>query len=217
MCTTNGSRQGDIRMPLKSPTITSLLIVLFLTAGSVRGEEVITINLDVAECPWADSRLGEKLNFYLSSIDHAFVRQYRRHNDSLNGGVAIFDSAGVLDSSRVAKERLFVDIHVDRVGLEKRKSTIIPELIFRYRVYAILTGTLRIYDFRKDRLIEMKEITYEIKAADRWQVVDDDANDSELMMAPDDKLVLFGKLEDKAARDIFREIRTLAQKSGRNQ
>jgi hypothetical protein len=72
-----------------------------------------------------------------------------------------------------------------------------------------LNGSFRIIDINNQRLIKLKDFSYEVKAKDRWHLIDDDIHDSDLQILPDKKKVLFKKLEDKTASGLFKEITKL--------
>lgn len=104
-----------------------------------------------------------------------------------------------------------MDVTVERIDLERRKVTIVPWIMFRYRVYAVLEGTLRIFDIKKGRLIDLKNIECELKAKDKWQIVDDDKTDADLMVAADARQILFDDLEETAAAWLYEEIKKLTR------
>jgi len=189
-------------------------LLIILLAGLVLSQycqadtaSAIIVRMNLPENPWADSRLGEKLDMHLSTISHVpITRDY--------DCAELMSTPYYQDLNGVAKAmngRFLVDILINRIDLEKRKVTVIPQLIFRYRVYGVVTGKIRIVDLKKDRIIEMSDINCDLKAKDRWQFVDDDAGDADLRLASDKKILLFDELEDKAAEEIFKKINKLVR------
>jgi hypothetical protein len=104
-----------------------------------------------------------------------------------------------------------VDIKVDRIDLEKRKLTLIPMIFWRYRVYAVLTGTVRILDISRGRMVKSQKIKYDIRAADQWQLIDNNENDPALSIPADEMTNLFDRLDEKAALKLFEEIKEISR------
>ncbi|UCD17622.1 MAG: hypothetical protein JSV44_01605 [Candidatus Zixiibacteriota bacterium] len=178
---------------------------------AVTADDGIMVNVRLPDCPWADSRLEIELARRLSTIRNVPVTwvdsSVRSWYD--NHPKATFD-----DLVAVGKRlggRYLVDILIDRIDLEKRKVTVIPLTVFRYRVFGVLTGTMRIIDVEKNRLVGLKEICYEVKASDQWQFTEDDPTDPTLLIPPDRRYLLFQRLDRKAAAELFKEIRKLSR------
>ncbi len=104
-----------------------------------------------------------------------------------------------------------VDIKVDRIDMEKRKWTLIPMIFWRYRVYAVLTGTMRILDISRGRMIKTEKIKFDIRAADDWQLIDENEHDPALSIPADEMTNLFDRLDDKAASKLFEEIKEISR------
>ena len=100
---------------------------------------------------------------------------------------------------------------IDRIDLEKRKKTVIPLLVFRYRVFAVITGTLRVIDVEKERLIDIQALQFEIQAAEKLQAIDDDENHPTLLLPADARMRLLQRLDERAAGEICLEIRRLTR------
>jgi hypothetical protein len=193
---------------LKAATVVALIIIFVAGAGATDG---IIVNLSTASCPYADSRLKDKLDTYLSTIEKVPIITDSELPVSPGFQKNQRDFAVLVERGKKLQGRFLVDIMIDRVDLEKRKLTIIPLLMYRYRVYGVVTGTLRIIDVAKGRIVKMEKIYYDLKASDQWQVADDDTNDPALLIPSDDKLLLFDRLEDKAAAGLFDEINKLVR------
>lgn len=183
-----------------------VLLWIFILSSDSGAQNSIIVSLKTPQCPWTECRLGDKLDYYLSCLNRGSIA---REDLPATSGFVSFEN--LLSWGRQRGGRFLVDISVDRIDLERRKSTIFPEVVFRYRVYAVLTGTLRIIDLKKGRLSELKDIKHEVKAADRWQVVDDDKNDPALSIPADEKIILFRQLEDKTALDLLKEVKDLTR------
>lgn len=196
-------------MAMKKLSITTLLIFVFLIYNFASAEDGIVINLRIPEHPWADSHLGEKLDIYLSAISHVPIIRYDINDSILAASGESFQD--LLTRGQMQKGRYLVDIRIDRIGLDKKKMTVFPMILSRYRVYATLTGTLRILDINRERMVKVKKIDYEVKASDQWQLVDDNEYDPDLSISPDEKILLFDRLEDETASRLFKEIKELTR------
>jgi hypothetical protein len=182
------------------------LISFLILSGDSGAQNSIIVSLKTPLCPWIECRLGDKLDYYLSCLNRVSIA---REDLPINPEFASFES--LLSWGRQRGGRFLVDITVDRIDLERRKATVFPEIVFRYQVYAVLTGTLRIIDLKKGRLAALKDINQEVKAADQWQFVDDNENDPALSVPPDEKMVLFRRLEDKTALKLLQEVKELSR------
>jgi len=183
--------------------ISAALLLLF---ASVAAQENILVSTRIPDCPWADSHLDERLNLYLTSITNVPI--IRRQLP------AFADTAGfteILAWGRQQNARFLVDISMARIDLERRKQTIFPLLLFRYRTYAVATGTIRIIDFKKGRMTKLENIAYELKASDQWQIFDDEKDDPELMVPADRKQILFDRLDDNVALSLCEQIKALTR------
>lgn len=193
-------------MARKNILAVSIVALLFLSGGVTAAGESIIISLHAPDCPWAGFQLSEKLGFYLSSINRVpFIWR------DLPDRADLWNFGELLSWGTEQGGRFLVDLSIDRIDLEKRKMTVIPQLIFRYRVYAVLNGTMRIIDLKKGRLVRIKDLKYETKACDQWQLIDDDETDPALKTAADEKLILFDRLEDVAASRLYKEIKDLVR------
>ena len=187
-------------------SIVLIFATLLLLYVSAAGQENILVSTRIPDCPWADSNLDERLNLYLSSITNVPI--IRRELPSFT------DTAGfteILAWGRQQNARFLVDISVARIDLERRKQTIFPLLLFRYRTYAVATGTIRVIDFKRGRMIRLENIAYELKASDRWQIFDDEKDDPELMVPADRKQILFDQLDDNVASSLCEQIKELTR------
>jgi hypothetical protein len=193
----------------KLAVIFALILSLIFHWGLAAGGSII-VNLRVPASPWIDSKLSDKLDYYLSSISNVPVVKYD-NSDSLWMNTTGSSFQELLGWCRNLNGRFLVDISVNRIDVEKRKTTVFPEIVFRYRNYAIIEGTLRILDVNKERMVKLKKLNFELKATDRWQVVDDNENDPALSIPSDKKIIVFERLEDRAAKELFEEIRNLAK------
>ncbi len=189
------------------------LILLGMPGISVADNDII-VRLEYPECPWADINLEDKLDLYLSEISRVPVIATYRNNDSLNRSPRTSDFSDLINYGESMGGRFLVDIFIERIDLEKRKTTVIPQFVSRYQTYGVMTGNLRIVDVQKARMLKIKKIDCSLKASDRWTFVDDNKHDPDLNIAADQKIVLFRKLEDKVVSELYKEIRKLTR--GRN-
>ncbi len=191
-----------------------IIIVIGLIVGlaiSVQAENKIVVNVNLPECPYYDSHLDTKLYDYLSMIDRAEIT----YPDSAQK-VRLSDQKALLfdDVVKIGEEcqgRYLIDIDIDRIDVEKRKITVIPLVIFRYRVYGVMTGRLKIIDVARKKVIETRDIDYEIKASDQWQVYDDDPDYPALLIPADRRIELLDRVDDKAAENLFEEIKKMTR------
>jgi len=188
-------------MPPSRLILPFVCLLLVFAAVETSAQEGIAVSFSVAANPWADSRLENKLCYQLSAITHIPVSTgtYRT--------AARPEFSELVSWARRGNNRLLFDIRIDRIYLEKRKMTLFPELIFRYRLYAVAEGTMRVFDLKRNRLLENVTVTEEIKASDRWQAVDDERDDPGLAVPADEKTVLFDHLEEKTARLLYEKIK----------
>lgn len=193
-------------MMRKCMIVMALLLLVILPAGVSMAGSSIIVSLKSPECPWADSHLNEKVDLLLTSMNRVPVRR-----QSLPETSDILSFEEIILWGQEQGGRYLVDIAVDRIDLERRKVTILPWVIFHYRVYAVLEGTLRIFDLKKGRLVDLKNIECELKAKDKWQIVDDDKTDADLMVAVDARQLLFDDLEEKTAAWLYQEIKKLTR------
>jgi len=187
------------------------IAAVLIVAPAVSAGDGIMVKITSAPCPWADTHLEEVLGIDLSTITTVPVI-WLDSSDSLLSPVDPQTTFSDLAAyGRRFGGRYLVEVMIDRIDLEKRKKSVIPLLLFRYRVYGVMTGTLRIIDVEKERLVDMQALTYEIEAACQVQVFDDDEDDPALLLPPDDKMRLFRRLDERAAAGICVEIRKLTR------
>jgi len=182
--------------------------LLFNVANSQTG---IIVNLKIAENPWADSHLREKLELRLSTISQVSIIRADAENIPESGPLQTSRLDDLIEHGQSYNGRFLIDVFIDRIDLEKRKSFILPGLLSRYQVFGTAVGKIRIIDIKKARLVEMVELDCSLKAKDRWQFVDDDPFDADLKVSADSKIVLFDKLEEKIVAKIFKEVKKLSK------
>ncbi|PKK84403.1 MAG: hypothetical protein CVT49_03520 [candidate division Zixibacteria bacterium HGW-Zixibacteria-1] len=193
-------------MSYRSVLVIVILAVMFLFPGLASAQNDIIVSLKSPACPWSDNELEEKVDMLLTSMNRATI--IRRTLPTSTSAMSFEDM--VLWGQQQGG-RYLVDVTIDRIDLEQRKVTLIPWVIFRYRVYAVMEGTLRIIDLKKGRLIDLKHIECDVKASDKWQIVDDDKTDADLMVPADEKPLLFDELEERAAAWLYQEIKKLTR------
>jgi len=201
---------------MKATKAVIILIFVIVSAGATaQARDAVIVNLELPENPWADVRLDDKLEFYLATVGRSpIIRIKGDLRDSLGWNSHTPSIDELIDQGKRLNGRYLVDIFIDRIDIEKRKATVIPQAAFRYRVFGVISGVIRVIDLSRSRLVRTKKLDYEIKASDRWRFGDDDINDADLHISASDKILLFDELEEKAARGIFREITRLTRGSG---
>jgi len=94
------------------------LLVLGLLYGSIFAANGITISLDLPETAWSDSRLGEKIDMYLSGINRVPITRFGPVDNQAPIGVeSSFQE--LLEFGRQQGDRFLVDIRIDRSGKKK--------------------------------------------------------------------------------------------------
>ncbi len=188
--------------------IIGLIICL---AISVQAENKIVVNINLPDCPYYDSHLDTKLRDYLSMIDRAEIAYPDSAQKAQLSGkeTLLFDD--IVKIGEECQGRYLIDIDIERIDVEKRKVTVLPLVIFRYRVYGVMTGRLKIIDVARKRVIETRDIDYEIKAADQWQVYDDDPDYPALLLPADRRIELLDRVDDKAAEKLFEKIEKMTR------
>jgi hypothetical protein len=193
---------------MRKPII--FLVLLFaLGATNVLGGGIV-VNLRLPVNPWTDTHLGERLDMYMSNISHVPIVR-NNIDDSTYRDIDGESFQDLMARGKKQDGHFLIDIKIDRIDLERRKSTFIPMLFWRYRTFAVITGTLRILDVSRGRMVKNKAIEYEIGATDNWQLVDDNEFDPALSIPADELSSLFGRLEDKAASKLYKEIKEISR------
>ncbi len=191
--------------------IVVLLMILTCPIFAVGDNRGITINMNIKQCSWGDINLSNRLDMYISTIDHIPIQTNEKVFNSFNNSCNTATFRDLLTFGKENGDDFIVDVVIDRIDLEKRKVSVFPRLITRYRVYAVISGTMRIVDVDNERLLKMKNIELEFKTKDRWQVVDDNPDDPGLHISADRKLVIMRELEDRTAEELYQEIIQLAR------
>ena len=183
-----------------------MLLLILLTTGISNAGDAIVVSVKSTQCPWADSHLNEKVDILLTSMHRVpIVRQ------ALPDAPEAMSFEETILWGQQQGGRYLVDIKIDRIDLEQRKVTILPWIVHRYRVFAVMTGTLRIIDLKKGRLLALQPVECEYKASEKVQIVDDDKTDADLLIPADEKQALFDNLEHKAAGMFYQEIKKLTR------
>lgn len=186
-------------------------IVLFVAVSSVAAQPTIIVAMGTVDSPHCDNRLSQKIEYGLSQIVTPISVVSREVFDRSGAGQTS-ELERIISFGRNHQARFIVDVLIDRIELTRKKVTILPILVFRYRTYAVLSGRLRIFDLERGRAIAAEKISCEIKASDQWQISEDDPDHPSLMIPADQKIILFDALERQAADDILDKIKSLAKK-----
>jgi len=182
------------------------VLLMILLWGVSSADSGIIVSLKSTACPWADTHLEQKVDLLLTSMNRVpIVRK------ALPDASELTTFEEIVLWGQQQGGRYLVDIQIDRIDLERRKITVLPWVMFRYRVYAVMEGTMRIIDLKKGRLLDLQHIECELKGSDKWQIVDDDKTDADLMIPAYDKQILFDELEKKAAGQFYQEIKKLTR------
>lgn len=181
---------------------------LLLTVLATTAQSTIIVAVDIAESPYCDARLIQKIEYGVSQVAAPITIVSREAFEDGNAG----ELERIVSFGRARQARFIVDIIIDRIDLTRKKATIFPILVYRYRTYAVLTGRLRIFDLERGIAVSAEKISCEIKASDQWQISEDDPDNPALMIPADQKIGLFDALEQLAADEIVDKIKSLAKK-----
>ncbi|MCX6828829.1 MAG: hypothetical protein NT002_06045 [candidate division Zixibacteria bacterium] len=176
-----------------------VFLLLAAITPAVAGDGII-LNINQPACPYADPHLSEKLNLYLSAISSVPI--VKLYSDQ----TVPADLNQLINLGRNLGGRYLVDVSVEKMDIIRKKRTIIPLAVCRYRIYGVLTATLRVIDLARGKTIKMDRIEYELKASNQWQFLEDDVNDPALILPADEKVNLFNRLEESAAGRLLEEI-----------
>lgn len=185
--------------------------LLACLAATALAENKVIVNIDLPRCPYYDSRLEVKLHDYLTLIDRAEIA----YPDSvqrarLNADKSLFFE-DILKIGEECQGRYLIDIDIDRIDIERRKVTVIPLAVYRYRVYGVMKGTLNIIDIARKRVLETQDLDFEVKEADQWQVYDDDPDHPALLLPADRRINLLDRVDDKAAEGLYEQIKKMTR------
>lgn len=168
-------------------------------------QDGIFVSIKTMDYPYADSHVADKLSLALSPFKEVQIFE-------------AFNPAGppegleqLIAFGHAHNVRFLAELSIDKMDMKKRKKTIIPLILFRYRTYGVIVGTVRIIDIAKERIIQLENVNVDIEAADQWQIFDDDAGDPALNIPADEKIALFDRLEDEVARQFWEKIRRLTR------
>jgi hypothetical protein len=176
-----------------------VFLLLAAIAPALAGDGII-LNVNQPACPYADPHLSEKLNLYLSAISSVPIMKL--YSDQ----TVPADRNQLIDLGRNMGGRYLVDVSVEKMDIIRKKKTVIPLAVFRYRIYGVLTATLRVIDLTKGKTIKMDRLEYELQTSNQWQFLEDDANDPALIIPADEKVNLFDRLEESTAGRLLEEI-----------
>lgn len=185
-----------------------LVLSLMATAAA---ENKVVVNVNLPECPYYDSRLDVKLHDYLALIDKAEIAYPDSAQRARLGADRSLFFEDILKIGEECQGRYLIDIAIDRIDIERRKVTVIPLLFYRYRVYGVMRGRLNIIDVARKRVLETHDLDFEVKEVDQWQVYDDDPDHPALLLPADRRINLLDRVDDKAAEDLYEQIKKMTR------
>lgn len=192
--------------------VSGLVILLTCLISNVALSQTgIIVNLKIAQNPWADSHLNEKLDLMLSTISQVSIIRADADNIADAGPLQTTHLDDLIEHGQAYNGRFLIDVFINRIDIEKRRANILPGLIFRHQTYGVAFGKMRIIDIKKARLVEMIDISCSLKAKDKLQFIDNDPTDADLRVMSDSKIVLFDQLDEKIATEIFNEVKKLSK------
>lgn len=153
--------------------------------------------------PDVATKLLDRLSGYRGVEFEVISDSLWRMNESGSGYV----SADVLARLGVEfRARYIISLANLEETLQTRKGLSIPLLLSRYSQVAVLSGTLRIVDSDKGRMVVQRDFEITLKSREQWQPLENDPNKAGLRTAASEKPALFAKLEWKAANEIAADI-----------
>ncbi|MBN2227412.1 MAG: hypothetical protein JW763_08600 [candidate division Zixibacteria bacterium] len=187
------------------------MATVVLLASTLFAGEGIMMSVTTPPCYWADSHLEEILGIDLSTITNIPVIWLDTTDSLRPTGDPQATFADLTAYGRRHGGRYLVEVIIDRIDLEKRKKTVVPFLVFRYRVFAVITGTLRIIDVEEDNLLNIRALQFELQASEKVQLIDDDEDHPALLLPADARMRLLRRLDERAAGELCMEIRRLTR------
>ena len=191
-------------------TLIGLLIGIG-TVFSVPREKEILLKVQVAEQPWADSRLEEKI-----------VRNFSRHNSTtvviINEDTEqivefpknYFNIDSLVNYGKEIGGQYVVMVEVFSTRLERRKSFHLPLIFHKYQTYGIMEGELRILDIDRRKLVTTENFSIEKKGPRIFQAtMDDEPADPDVHIDATKKALFFGELEDKLVSFLHKRSRAV--------
>jgi hypothetical protein len=181
------------------------LILIGSICLPVVAQDGIVISLKKSDYPYSDSHLAEKIGMALSPFKDVYIVEVP------NCGGPPEKMESLISIGKEHKARFLAEICIDNMDMVRKKTTIVPLFLYRYRVYGAISGTLRIIDVAKERVIQLEKINVDALAVGQWQILDDDPNDPALFIPADAKITLFGQLEDEIAAQFWEKIKRLTR------
>ncbi len=185
-----------------------LLCISIAAVSSINAQSIhALVHVDTPVSVWSEPDVATKLLDRLSGYRGV---EFEVISDSLwqaNESGSGYVSADVL--ARFGAEyraRYIISLANLEETLQTRKGLSIPLLLSRYSQVAVLSGTLRIVDSDKGRMVVQKDFEITLKSREQWQPLENDPNKAGLRTAASEKPALFAKLEWKAADEIAADI-----------
>jgi hypothetical protein len=175
--------------------------------SSVAAEVYAIVSVEEPVSPWSEPDLTAKLLDRLSGYRN--VEFDVVPDSSWKTSVSGSDYVSSDYLARVGAEyraRYVIVVENLEETLETRKGLSIPLILSRYSQVAVLTGTLRVVDTEKGRMVLQKDFETTFKSRSRWELFEDDANLVGLITASSERQGLFSKLEWRAAGELATDI-----------
>lgn len=179
-----------------------------ICAGALRaGESVMALHVDQSAVSWGDSELTGRLLDRLSGANGLEVRVVSA--DVWGGGtsgVGFFSVSSVVEYGLESGARYIVEITNVRTDLAVRKGLSIPLVLSRYSAVGVISGTLRIVDCERGRLIHQEDFEVTKRSRSDWQVFENNPHSGKLQTPASEKPALLEALEWRAAERLANTI-----------
>jgi hypothetical protein len=174
----------------------------------------IVIDVQTVPLAWGDSRLADKLVTELSRNPELRLRcpAPGSYDGSSCGPVNRWDLDSLMDWGTEAGGRYLLVVVVDNADLLRRKSFSLPLIFHKWETVAVIQGEYRFLDLQKRRLLAAEPFKEELVGTQQFQgSTDDNRGDPSLHLTALEKSLLFGRLEDKLAAKLTRQVQNLAR------
>lgn len=102
--------------------------------------------------------------------------------------------------------RYIIYLKVDQRLLERRKRRSIPLIVNRYIVEGKLTGDYILLDLSRNRMTAHWEMETTLSGPKKTQLFENNPDDPDLLLSVPRQMALFDKLEDKAVKEIYKNV-----------
>ncbi|HSH00451.1 MAG TPA: hypothetical protein VLB27_10395 [candidate division Zixibacteria bacterium] len=185
--------------------LTVIGVVCVSSVGA--GEAIMALHVAEPVVSWGDSELTERLLDRLSGANGLEVRLVSADTwRAAESGEGFFSVGFVSEYGLETGARYVVEIANVRTDLEVRKGLSIPLVLSRYSAEGVISGTLRIVDSERGRLIHQEDFEITKRSRSDWQVFENNPHHGKLQTPASEKPALLEALEWRAADRLANTI-----------